>query len=81
MTANPGLRAIRLHAMIIRVKNIGPYEYLYLVENDREGGRHLQRVIKELGRRDEIENVDMLDGRIPSAARHARRSIVLCGEG
>ena len=25
---------------------IGPYEYLYLVENAREGGRHVQRVIK-----------------------------------
>jgi hypothetical protein len=26
--------------MFIRVKKIGPYEYLYLVENAREGGRH-----------------------------------------
>jgi hypothetical protein len=25
--------------MFIRVKKIGPYEYLYLVENAREGGR------------------------------------------
>jgi hypothetical protein len=38
--------------MFIRVKKIGPYEYLYLVENAREGGRHVQRVIKALGRRD-----------------------------
>jgi hypothetical protein len=42
-------------AMFIRVKKIGPYEYLYLVENAREGGRHVQRVIKALGRRDEVE--------------------------
>jgi hypothetical protein len=35
--------------MLIRVKKIGPYEYLYLVENDREGGRHLQRGSKRRG--------------------------------
>jgi hypothetical protein len=63
--------------MFIRVKKIGPYEYLYLVENAREGGRHVQRVIKALGRRDDVENSDLLDGLIASAARHSRRSIVL----
>jgi hypothetical protein len=61
--------------MFIRVKKIGPYEYLYLVENAREGGRHVQRVIKALGRRDAVENSDLLDGLIASAARHSRRSI------
>jgi hypothetical protein len=63
--------------MFVRVKKIGRYEYLYLVENVREGGRHVQRVIKALGRRDEVENSDLLDGLIASAARHSRRSIVL----
>jgi hypothetical protein len=63
--------------MFIRVKKIGAYEYLYLVENAREGGRHVQRVIKALGRRDAVENSDLLDGLIASAARHSRRSIVL----
>src|SRR3954469_13397304 len=64
-------------AMFVRVKKIGGYEYLYLVENVREGGRHVQRVIKALGRRDVIENSDLLDGLIASAARHSRRTIVL----
>jgi DDE family transposase len=63
--------------MFVRVKKIGAYEYLYLVENAREGGRHVQRVIKALGRRDEIEASDTLDRLIASAARHSRRSIVL----
>jgi hypothetical protein len=63
--------------MFIRVKKIGSHEYLYLVENTREGGRHVQHVIKALGRRNEVENSDMLDGLIASAARHSRRSIVL----
>jgi hypothetical protein len=57
--------------MFIRVKKIGPYEYLYLVENAREGGRHVQRVIKALGRRDAVEDSDLLDGLIASAARLA----------
>jgi hypothetical protein len=63
--------------MFVRVKKIGAYEYLYLVENVREGGRHVQRVVKALGRKDEIADSDMLDGLIASAARHSRRSIVL----
>ena len=32
--------------MFVRVKKIGNYEYLYLVENAREGGRHVQRVVE-----------------------------------
>src|SRR6202166_1097849 len=63
--------------MFVRVKKIGGYEYLYLVENAREDGRHVQRVIKALGRRDAVENSGVLDGLIASAARHSRRSIVL----
>ena len=47
--------------MFVRVKKIGGYEYLYLVENAREGGRHVQRVIKALGRRDEVETAGLLD--------------------
>ena len=63
--------------MFVRVKKIWAYEYLYLVENAREGGRHVQRVIKALGRRDEVEASGLIDGLIASAARHSRRSIVL----
>ena len=63
--------------MFIRVKKIGAYEYLYLVENAREGGRHVQRVIKALGRREAVEASGLIDGLIASAARHSRRSIVL----
>jgi Transposase DDE domain len=63
--------------MFVRVKKIGAYEYFYLVENAREDGRHVQRVIKALGRRDEIEASGLLDALIASAARHSRRSIVL----
>jgi hypothetical protein len=63
--------------MFVRVKKIGGYEYLYLVENAREGGRHVQRVVKSLGRRDEVAASGALDALIASAARHSPRSIVL----
>ena len=63
--------------MFVRVKKIGAYEYLYLVENAREGDRHVQRVLKALGRRNEVEASGLIDGLIASAARHSRRSIVL----
>ena len=61
--------------MFVRVKKIGAYEHLYLVGNAREGGRHVQRVIKALGRRDEVEASGLIDGLIASAARHSRRSM------
>ena len=63
--------------MFVRVKKIGGHEYIYLVENVREGGRHVQRTIKALGRRDEVEGSGILDALAVSAARHSRRSIVL----
>jgi hypothetical protein len=63
--------------MFVRVKKIGNYEYQYLVENGREGGRHVQRVVKSLGRRDEVEASGILDGLIASAAKHSRRTVVL----
>jgi hypothetical protein len=38
---------------------------------------HVQHIIKAFGRRNEVETPGPLDGRIASAARHFRRSIVL----
>ena len=62
--------------MFVRVKKIRVYEYLYLVEDAREGRRHVQRVIRALGRRDGVGASVLLDGLIASAAQHSRRSIV-----
>ena len=72
-----GPERARTPTTFVRVKKIGGYEYLYLVENVREGGRHVQRVIKAIGRRDEVESSGLLDNLIASAARHSRRLIVL----
>ena len=63
--------------MFVRVKRVNGNDYVYLVENVREGGRHVQRVIKTLGRRDAVEAEGLLDQLAVSAARHSRPTLVL----
>jgi hypothetical protein len=63
--------------VFVRIKRVNGHDYVYLVENIREGGRHLQRVIKTLGRRDQVEAAGLLDQLAISAARHTRRTLVL----
>ncbi len=46
--------------MFVRIKRVNGHDYVYLVENVREGGRHVQRVIKTLGRRDRVEAAGLL---------------------
>ena len=40
--------------MFARDKRIGPYTYVYLVENVREEGRTRQRIIANLGRKEVV---------------------------
>src|SRR5438477_5359226 len=40
--------------MFARDKRIGPYTYVYLVENVREEGRTKQRIIANLGRKEVV---------------------------
>jgi transposase len=63
--------------VFVRIKRVNGHDYVYLVENLREGGRHVQRVIKTLGRRDQVEAAGLLDQLAVSAARHSRRTLVL----
>jgi hypothetical protein len=63
--------------MFVREKQIGPYRYVYLVESVRENGRTKQRIIKNLGRQEEVAAKGDLDRLARSAARLAQRSMVL----
>ena len=63
--------------MFVREKPIGPYRYVYLVESAREGGRTKQRIIKNLGRKEQVAANGDLDRLARSAARLAQRSMVL----
>src|SRR5919106_1058368 len=63
--------------MFVREKPIGPYRYVYLVESVREQGRTKQRIIKNLGRKEQVEARGDLDRLARSAARLAQRSMIL----
>src|SRR6266566_4536929 len=63
--------------MFARDKRIGPYTYVYLVENIREGGRAKQRIIANLGRKEVVVAHGDLDRLARSVARLAQRSMVL----
>ena len=63
--------------MFARDKRIGPYTYVYLVENVREEGRTRQRIIANLGRKEAVVARGDLDRLARSVARLAQRSMVL----
>ena len=68
--------------MFVRDKRIGPYTYVYLVENVREGGRAKQHIIANLGRKEMVVARGDPDRLARSVARLAQRSMVLSlGEG
>src|SRR5271169_6093173 len=63
--------------MFVREKRIGRYTYVYLVETVREDGRTKQRIIRNLGRKEDVERRGDLDRLARSAARLAQRSMIL----
>ena len=63
--------------MFARDKRIGPYTYVYLVENVREDGRTKQRIIANLGRKEVVVARGDLDRLARSVARLAQRAMVL----
>ena len=63
--------------MFARDKRIGPYTYVYLVENIREEGRTKQRIIANLGRKEVVVARGDLDRLARSVVRLAQRSMVL----
>jgi hypothetical protein len=63
--------------MFVREKRIGRYTYVYLVETVRENGTIKQRIIRNLGRKEDVERRGDLDRLARSAARLAQRSMIL----
>src|SRR5260370_11596584 len=63
--------------MFVREKRIGAYSYLYLVETVRENGKTKQRIIRNLGRTEDVAARGDLDRLARSAARLAQRSMIL----
>ena len=63
--------------MFVREKRIGAYSYLYLVETVRENGKTKQRIIRNLGRTEDVAARGDLDRLARSAARLSQRSMIL----
>ena len=63
--------------MFVRVKKVGPYQYLQIAQNRREGKRVKQSIIATLGRLDKLTESGAIDQLLRSAARFAERLMVL----
>ena len=63
--------------MFVRVKKVGPYQYLQIAQNRRQGKRVKQSVIATLGRLDKLTASGAIDQLLRSAARFAERVMVL----
>jgi hypothetical protein len=63
--------------MFIRSRKRGPYLYLQIVENHREGGKVVQHVIANLGRLDTLQQSGSLDSLLRSGDKFSTRLHIL----
>lgn len=60
--------------MFFRVKRTGPYRYLQVVENRREGRRTVQRIVGSLGRVERLADTGAIETLLGSLARFAQEA-------
>ena len=63
--------------MFARVKKAGPYQYLQIVENRREGRKTRQRVIATVGRMDELEARGQVENLVRSLSRFSKKVLLV----
>ena len=63
--------------MFVRGKKSGPYEYLQIVENHREGSRVVQRVISTIGRLDRLNAKGDIETLVRSLSRFSERTLMV----
>jgi hypothetical protein len=68
-------------SMFVREKSARGHTYLYLVENEREGGRICQRIIRALGRKDVLGASGELNRLAASLVRHWWAALVRAALG
>jgi hypothetical protein len=59
--------------MFARVKKVGPYEYLQIVENRREDKKTIQRVIATIGRMEQLQAKGEIDNLVRSLSRFSEK--------
>jgi len=63
--------------MFARIKKSGHYEYLQIVENRRDGGKTVQRVISTVGRLDELHAKGSIESLIRSLSRYSEKVLLI----
>jgi len=63
--------------MFARVKKTGPYEYLQIVENRREGKRTIQRVIATVGRMEQLQAKGDIENLVRSLSRFSEKVLLV----
>lgn len=66
--------------MFARVKKSGAYQYLQLVENRRENGKVLQRVLVTLGRLDQMTEKGEVESLIRSLSRFSEKALLILSD-
>lgn len=63
--------------MFARVKKAGPYEYLQIVENRREGKKTIQRVIATIGRMEQLQAKGEIENLVRSLSRFSEKVLLV----
>jgi transposase len=63
--------------MFVRAKKSGPYQYLQVVENRREGAKVVQRVISTLGRLDRLNAKGDIESLVRSMSRFSEQALLV----
>ncbi|HPM10436.1 MAG TPA: IS1634 family transposase [Paludibacter sp.] len=66
--------------MFARTKKSGKYEYLQIVENRREEGKTVQRVIATVGRMDQLAQKGDVESLIRSLSRFSHKALIVLSE-
>jgi transposase len=66
--------------MFARVKKSGNHQYLQIVENRRENGKVVQRVISTLGRMDQMTEKGEVESLIRSLSRFSERTLLILSD-
>jgi len=64
-------------SMFVRGKKSGPYEYLQIVENHREGSKVVQRVISTIGRLDRLNAKGDIETLVRSLSRFSEQTLMV----
>lgn len=63
--------------MFIRIKKVGNYEYLQIVENKKIDKKSRQRVIGTIGRLDELKDKNRIESLVKSLSRFSESSLMM----